>query len=142
MEDNCRRPKSLFGCKTVLQNYYFAAVDINYNPKCPSTFKIVCLKCNFVQSLTSMLSCLIKCMEILELVYIILFSLLFVCHAMPCHTIPYHTYHTIPYHTIPYHTIPYHTIPYHTIPYHTIPYHTIPYHTIPYERSAAALVWY
>ena len=32
---------SLYSFKTILQNYYFAALDINYNPECPRTFKTV-----------------------------------------------------------------------------------------------------
>ena len=48
---------SLYSFKTILQNYYFAALDINYNPECPRTFKTVCLKCNLARSLTPMLTC-------------------------------------------------------------------------------------
>ena len=48
---------SLYSLKATLQNYYFAALDINYNPEFPRTFKTMCLKCNLTQSLTSILTC-------------------------------------------------------------------------------------
>ena len=48
---------SLYSLKTILHDYYFAALDIDYNPENPKTFKTVCLKCNFVRSLTSTLTC-------------------------------------------------------------------------------------
>ena len=35
---------SLYSLKTILHDYYFAALDINYNPEYPKTFKTVCLK--------------------------------------------------------------------------------------------------
>ena len=43
---------SLYSFKTILQNYYFAALEINYNPECPRIFKTVCLKFNLARSLT------------------------------------------------------------------------------------------
>ena len=48
---------SLYSLKTILHDYYFAALDINYNPEYPKTFKTVCLKCNFVRSLACTLTC-------------------------------------------------------------------------------------